>query len=160
MSTAVISSPIGKLKVEASDNQVVVLQFTNEPQTTGYDQFLQQVAVELREYFAGKRRSFDFPLAPSGTKFQELVWQELLKIPYGETISYRELANRLGQPGAVRAVAVANGKNPIVIAIPCHRVIGADGSLTGYAGGLERKKALLRLEGVDIFSQIDLFNEF
>jgi AraC family transcriptional regulator of adaptative response/methylated-DNA-[protein]-cysteine methyltransferase len=100
----------------------------------------------LTEYFAAERREFKVPLAPRGTPFQEKVWQELRRIPYGQTISYDELARRAGQPTAQRAVARANGMNRICILIPCHRVIGKDGSLTGYGGGLWRKRLLLGLE--------------
>jgi len=106
---------------------------------------------ELREYFAGQRRTFTIELAPKGTPFQLAVWNELLRIPYGATISYSELAHRIGKPSAVRAVGAANGANPIPIIIPCHRVIGANGSLTGYGGGIERKQFLLALEGRRLF---------
>jgi len=102
----------------------------------------------LERYFAGELRDFELELAPTGTPFQLRVWDELTRIPYGQTISYAELARRLGSPRAVRAVGSANGANPIPIVIPCHRVIGADGTLTGYGGGLETKRALLELEGV------------
>ncbi|HET9653335.1 MAG TPA: methylated-DNA--[protein]-cysteine S-methyltransferase [Usitatibacter sp.] len=102
---------------------------------------------QLEEYFAGMRRAFDLPLAPRGTPFQVRVWQEIARIPYGRTLSYAQLAERVGQPHAVRAVGAANGRNPLSIIVPCHRVVGSDGSLTGYAGGLERKLALLGLEG-------------
>ena len=105
------------------------------------------VRQQLAEYFAGTRREFTLPLNPEGTEFQRRVWDELTRIPYGTTISYSELARRLGDPAAVRAVGRANGANPLWIIIPCHRVIGADGSLTGYAGGLEVKRSLLELEG-------------
>jgi methylated-DNA-[protein]-cysteine S-methyltransferase len=104
------------------------------------------VRAQLAEYFAGRRRDFDLPLAPAGTPFQQRVWQALRAIPYGRTESYGALAARLGQPGAGRAVGLANGQNPIAIVIPCHRVIGAGGALTGYGGGLERKRWLLALE--------------
>jgi len=101
---------------------------------------------QLKEYFAGKRKIFDLTLIPQGTDFQRAVWQELRSIPYGETISYKELAERIGKPKAVRAVGAANGANPIPIIIPCHRVIGNNGSLTGFGGGLPLKKRLLELE--------------
>jgi len=101
---------------------------------------------QLREYFAGKRTVFDIPLAPEGTEFQKLCWQQLARIPYGQTISYGEQARRLGRPNSARAVGAANGKNPIGIIIPCHRVIGASGNLTGFAGGIETKRKLLVLE--------------
>ncbi|MSR62988.1 MAG: methylated-DNA--[protein]-cysteine S-methyltransferase [Planctomycetes bacterium] len=106
----------------------------------------QKVLGQLRRYFAGELTEFTLDLAPTGTDFQKRVWAELVKIPYGETTSYSELARRAGSPAAVRAVGSANGANPIPIIVPCHRVIGADGTLTGYAGGLERKRALLELE--------------
>jgi len=105
------------------------------------------VQAQLDEYFAGARREFDLTLAPHGTEFQQRVWNELLRVPYGETITYTELAVRLDDARAVRAVGRANGANPIWIIIPCHRVIGADGSLTGYAAGIEVKRCLLELEG-------------
>ncbi|HEX2163750.1 MAG TPA: methylated-DNA--[protein]-cysteine S-methyltransferase [Thermoanaerobaculia bacterium] len=108
------------------------------------------VAAQLAEYFAGRRRSFDLPLAPRGTDFQRAVWEELARVPYGETISYGELARRVGRQGAARAIGAANGANPLPIVVPCHRVIGADGSLTGYGGGLDRKRTLLGLEGVPL----------
>ena len=107
---------------------------------------LRPAAEQLEAYFAGELTAFDLPLAPSGTPFQRAVWDALLTIPYGETVSYGEIARQIGDPSAVRAVGTANGRNPISIVIPCHRVIGADGSLTGYGGGLERKRALLALE--------------
>jgi methylated-DNA-[protein]-cysteine S-methyltransferase len=101
---------------------------------------------QLDDYFAGRRTDFDLPLAMSGTEFQRRVWTELRSIPYGTTISYGELAERIGNPNASRAVGLANGRNPLPIVVPCHRVIGANGSLTGYGGGLERKRTLLDLE--------------
>jgi methylated-DNA-[protein]-cysteine S-methyltransferase len=101
---------------------------------------------QLEEYFAGERTSFDMKLAPEGAPFELEVWHALEAIPYGETVSYGEIARRVGQPGAARAVGTANGRNPIAVIVPCHRVIGADGSLTGYGGGLERKRLLLELE--------------
>jgi methylated-DNA-[protein]-cysteine S-methyltransferase len=101
---------------------------------------------QLASYFRGERRSFDVPLAPRGTEFQQAIWAELQRIPYGETTTYGEMARRLGSPGASRAVGLANGRNPIGIIVPCHRVIGARGELTGYAGGLARKEALLAFE--------------
>lgn len=108
---------------------------------------LPETRRQLAEYFAGERRVFDLPLAPEGTEFQRRVWQHLLTIPFGATESYRDVALALGQPTATRAVGAANGRNPISIIVPCHRVIGADGSLTGYGGGLPAKKFLLELEG-------------
>jgi methylated-DNA-[protein]-cysteine S-methyltransferase len=104
------------------------------------------LATQLEEYFAGRRETFDVPLQMHGTPFERRVWSALREIPYGETISYGELASRIGQPTGARAVGLANGRNPIAVVVPCHRVIGADGSLTGYGGGLERKRILLELE--------------
>lgn len=107
---------------------------------------LKQAVKELNEYFAGKRTKFDVPLNPTGTEFQKAVWNELTRIPYGETISYQELAIRINKPKAVRAVGAANGKNPLWMIVPCHRVIGKNGTMTGYAGGISLKKKLLLLE--------------
>src|SRR5205807_5632410 len=104
------------------------------------------VSRQLAEYFAGDRTAFNVPLAAGGTPFQRAVWEGLQDIPYGETVSYGELARRIGRPSAVRAVGLANGRNPIAVIVPCHRVIGADGTLTGYGGGIERKRLLLELE--------------
>jgi AraC family transcriptional regulator of adaptative response/methylated-DNA-[protein]-cysteine methyltransferase len=118
----------------------------NTKSAPGRTAFLDQVEAQVREYFTGARRGFDLPLLIDGTPFQQAVWRELLAIPYGETRSYGRQAEGLGRPEAVRAVASANGKNRIAVVIPCHRVVGADGSLTGYAGGLPRKQALLDLE--------------
>ncbi len=108
---------------------------------------LQRAGEQLSAYFEGRRRSFSLPLAPVGTPFQRRVWAELQRIPYGVTLSYSQLARRAGRPLAIRAAGAANGKNPISIVIPCHRVVGKDGSLTDYGGGLEKKAALLELEG-------------
>lgn len=106
----------------------------------------QQAVEQLQQYFSKKRTSFDLQLAPQGTQFQQKVWKELERIPFGRTTSYQQMAHQLGDPKVIRAAAAANGKNPISIVIPCHRVIGSDGSLTGYAGGLHRKKWLLAHE--------------
>ena len=105
-------------------------------------------AAQLHEYLDGARRAFDLPLAPTGTAFQQAVWREIARVPYGETVTYTELARRAGFPGAARAAGAATGRNPVGVVIPCHRIVGSDGSLTGYAGGLERKRGLLELEGV------------
>jgi methylated-DNA-[protein]-cysteine S-methyltransferase len=110
------------------------------------DEPFSEVRAQLAAYFAGARETFDLPLELKGSPFQRCVWRALREIPYGETISYGELARRIGIPSASRAVGVANGHNPIAVIVPCHRVIGADGSLTGYGGGLERKRVLLELE--------------
>ncbi|MCY1435576.1 Methylated-DNA--protein-cysteine methyltransferase [compost metagenome] len=121
--------------------------YTLPPDWSEATEQLDEVVRQLDEYFAGKRQTFDLPLAPRGTQFQREVWQALLEIPFGRTTCYAELAERIGRPKAMRAVGAANGANPIAVIIPCHRVIGRDGSLTGYGGGLERKELLLRLEG-------------
>ncbi|WP_444915892.1 methylated-DNA--[protein]-cysteine S-methyltransferase [Microbulbifer sp. TRSA007] len=122
----------------------------------GASELTDLAAQQLREYIAGQRKSFDLPLAPKGTEFQRRVWDALLQIPFGETRSYSQQAQWLGQPRAIRAVARANGANPIAIVIPCHRVIGANGSLTGYAGGLSLKARLLTLEGANFVQQGEL----
>lgn len=109
-----------------------------------------EVRRQLDEYFAGRRQTFDLALAPEGTSFERSVWTELSRIPFGETRSYAEIARAIGRPGAARAVGRANGANPIPIVVPCHRVIGADGSLTGFGGGLETKSRLLELEGASL----------
>lgn len=114
------------------------------------DPLLQQAADQLLEYFAGKRKTFDLPLALEGTTFQQAVWAGLLKIEFGQTLSYGELAERIHAPSAVRAVGAAVGRNPVSIIVPCHRVLGHDGDLTGYAGGLDRKTSLLEMEGVTL----------
>jgi len=104
-------------------------------------------AAQLAEYFAGERTEFELPLAPRGSDFQQRVWREIARVPYGETISYAELAKRAGAPGQARAAGAATGRNPVGVVIPCHRIVGSDGSLTGYAGGVERKRGLLEIEG-------------
>ncbi len=120
---------------------------SNAIQISADDKIVSKVFKQLKEYFTRERKEFDLSLEIFGTEFQKKVWNELTKIPYGETISYGELANRMGDKNLMRAVAAANGANPIPIIIPCHRVIGADGSLTGYGGGLDVKQKLLELEG-------------
>ena len=111
---------------------------------------LQRATAMLAEYFDGARKVFDIALAPAGTTFRRAVWDEIYRVPYGETIAYRDLAARTGRPDAVRAAGAATGRNPLSIFVPCHRIVGADGSLTGYAGGLDRKRALLALEREDL----------
>jgi methylated-DNA-[protein]-cysteine S-methyltransferase len=128
-------------KKSESDDISELIQISTE------DQKVLNVFTQLKEYFNGQRKEFDVQLEVLGTDFQKKVWDELIKIPYGETISYGELGNRMGDKNLMRAVAAANGANPIPIIIPCHRVIGADGSLTGYGGGLDVKQKLLELEG-------------
>nr|WP_298172288.1 methylated-DNA--[protein]-cysteine S-methyltransferase [uncultured Pseudomonas sp.] len=127
-----------------------------EPTWRNADSELDEVCRQLEAYFAGRRQVFDLRLAPRGTAFQQAVWQALLSIPFGQTSSYSALAAQIGRPSAMRAVGAANGANPIAVIIPCHRVIGRDGSLTGYAGGLTRKALLLQLEGAQLPRQAEL----
>jgi methylated-DNA-[protein]-cysteine S-methyltransferase len=147
-----LTTPIGELLLTADDDGALTgVNLPNRhPDPAGWDrddELLADARRQLTEYFAGERTSFDLPLRPAGAPFQLRVWEALLRIPYGETASYGELARELtGHPGAARAVGAANGRNPIAIIVPCHRVIGASGALTGYAGGLECKRALLDLE--------------
>ncbi|WP_299538206.1 methylated-DNA--[protein]-cysteine S-methyltransferase [uncultured Streptomyces sp.] len=149
----VVDSPYGPLTLVATGGVLSAVYMAEHrhrpPQETFGDPDERPFAEAVRQlnaYFAGELREFDLPLHMAGTPFQRLVWEELRRIPYGTTRSYGELADRLGRPGASRAVGLANGRNPISIIVPCHRVIGASGSLTGYAGGLERKQRLLAFE--------------
>jgi len=144
-------SPVGLLKIGGTDNYIAELGFVdNKEQVThgepGISEVMHQCTEELIEFFNGKRRSFDIPVYQDGSAFQQRVWGELLNIPFGKTISYLELAKRLGDIKVVRAAASTTGKNKIAIIIPCHRVIGSDKSLVGYGGGLWRKKWLLQHE--------------
>lgn len=145
-------SPVGRLLLAGSKRGLKLVRFSGgharqvDPEWQEGDWQFREVVQQLRSYFAGKRTSFDLPLVLEGTEFQKKVWTALQKIPYGETTSYKELAEKVGQPTAVRAVGAANGVNPIPIIIPCHRVIGNDGSLTGFGGGLPLKQKLLDLE--------------
>jgi methylated-DNA-[protein]-cysteine S-methyltransferase len=139
-------SPVGVLRLYAADDQLVGLYLPVQPAPSAIERrsdVLVRTAAQLAEYFAGQRRVFDLPLAPRGTEFQRAVWHALRTIPLGETRSYGELAQQLGRPSASRAVGAANGKNPISIIVPCHRVIGSTGHLTGYAGGVAAKRWLL-----------------
>ena len=153
-------SPLGAITIAATDKGLAGLWFEGQkhlpPELTGYAVWptdpshpvLQKVSQQLTDYFAGRRAQFDVPLdLAGGTDFQQAVWQALLAIPQGRTASYGDVSVRIGKPAAVRAVGAAVGRNPVSIIVPCHRVLGADGSLTGYAGGLDRKTALLKLEG-------------
>lgn len=147
MKTIYVNSPLGVTKISGDENGISEI-------SVGYDDSItneiptefQLVVKELEEYFSDNRKEFTFKLNPTGTDFQKRVWQELLKIPFGKTTSYLDLSKKLGDVKAIRAVASANGKNPLWIVVPCHRVIGSDGSLTGYAGGLWRKQWLLEHE--------------
>ncbi len=150
-----MDSPVGVLKLVAHDQALVAVMWDNEDHKRvrlaelvedRQHPMLHKVKQQLQEYFAGQRQQFDLPLDFQGTAFQQQVWQALLSIPYGETRSYKEIAVQLGNEKAVRAVGAANGKNPISIIAPCHRVIGSSGALVGFAGGLDKKQILLSLE--------------
>jgi methylated-DNA-[protein]-cysteine S-methyltransferase len=141
-------SPIGWIEIEGSENKILSLRFVNQPRMEFTNCPVVEAAVrQISEYFKRARRGFDLPLALDGTPFQRKVWEHLLKIPYGQVTTYQKIAEAIGRPKAVRAVGSANGRNPISILVPCHRVIGSDGSLTGYGGGVWRKEWLLRHEG-------------
>jgi methylated-DNA-[protein]-cysteine S-methyltransferase len=146
-------SPVGPLTLIADEHALTGLHFAGYDHGLGPGRrdpeapVLAAAAAQLDEYFAAERRDFDLALDLAGTDFQRAVWDELVRIPYGGTVSYGEIARRLGRPERVRAVGAANGRNPVAIVVPCHRVIGADGSLVGYGGGLDRKRRLLAIEG-------------
>ena len=151
-----MESPVGELKLVASDKGLVAVLWENDgPSRVRLGEqiederhpILVETERQLKEYFAGKRKAFSVPLDMNGTRFQKDVWEALLGIPFGETRSYGQLARQLGNPRATRAVGAANGRNPVSIIVPCHRVIGSSGKLTGFAGGLETKERLLNLEG-------------
>ncbi|GAB2488315.1 methylated-DNA--[protein]-cysteine S-methyltransferase [Algoriphagus taiwanensis] len=162
--TQTFKTPFGDLILGAFDNQLCLCDWKYRKMRKSIDARIQaglnaefvegdspvfaDAINQLKEYFEGKRKTFDLPLLPVGTPFQNQVWKALLQIPFGKTASYLELSQQLGNPDAIRAVASANGANAISIIIPCHRIIGSDGSLVGYAGGLDAKKKLLLLEGV------------
>lgn len=144
----VFESKIGNLKIKTEEGKIVSLALVNE-NISGYEnneKLVQNAIKELDEYFSGKRRIFSLPLNPKGTPFQKRVWAELRKIPYGETVSYQDIAIKLGDKNLTRAVGGANNKNPIIILIPCHRVIGKNGNLTGFACGVDIKEKLLNIE--------------
>jgi len=142
---------IGAITIGANVNSITYLK-THDACTGEFKEtdLIRKAYLQLVEYLSGERSDFDLPLEPKGTEFQQKVWFASCEIPYGETITYKELAQMAGKPKAIRAAGAANGKNPIYMIIPCHRVIGSNGSLTGYGGGLEIKEKLLRLEGVDL----------
>ncbi len=145
MEQAYVRTPLGIALIRGDENGLksITVKDYEETPAPQIPSALQETAEQLQQYFDGTRKEFDLPLNPEGTSFQQKVWKALLNIPYGKTVSYLELSKSLGDVKAIRAVAAANGKNPLWIVIPCHRVIGSDGSLTGYAGGLHRKKWLL-----------------
>lgn len=150
-----LETPLGTLVAAASEQHLIGLWFEGQAHFAGVrkdwceapsSRVLARCAKQVSEYFAGRRQRFDLPLAPSGTEFQRRVWEEIARVPYGETLSYAELAQRCGRPRATRAAGAATGRNPLSLVVPCHRILAADGGLTGYAGGVERKRRLLALE--------------
>jgi methylated-DNA-[protein]-cysteine S-methyltransferase len=147
MYEAVVDTPLGIARIRGSEKGITEIRVSDDPslKRTIPDE-LRTVCTQIQEYFEGSRKIFEVTLQPEGTPFQQKVWEALLEIPYGKRISYMDLAKKLGDPKAIRAVAGASAKNPVWILIPCHRVVGTDGSLTGYAGGLHRKKWLLSHE--------------
>jgi len=148
MHYAVMDSPMGPVTVASTGKGIASIHFGNSVPSGGLTDpsANHQTVEQLTEYFEGKRTQFDLPLDVEGTPFQKAVWSELLRIPYGETRTYGEIAKAIGRPGAARAVGMANHENPVAVVIPCHRVIGRDGSLTGYAGGVQLKAQLLSIE--------------
>jgi methylated-DNA-[protein]-cysteine S-methyltransferase len=151
METCIIKSPLGYTKIVGDEDGIVSINVLNSEEKPSdiIPLEMEDCVIQLQEYFEGSRTSFSLKLNPEGTPFQKQVWNELQKIPFGKTNSYLELSKRLGDVKAIRAVANANGKNPLWIVVPCHRVIGSDGSLTGYAGGLHRKQWLLEHESLN-----------
>lgn len=147
MEVAYLQTPMGMAELQGDENGLASISVLNEEKPIGIiPDVLEDAIYQFQEYFEGTRENFDLKLNPSGTDFQKKVWDALCEIPYGKTVSYLELSKKLGDPKAIRAVAAANGKNPLWIVVPCHRVIGSNGDLVGYAGGLHRKKWLLEHE--------------
>ena len=158
MPSRVVDSPIGPLRLVATDEALVAIDFDALPEPTSPPHpILDQAERELAEYFRGARRTFTVKLAPVGTAFQQRVWDELLRVPYGTVESYGAVARAIGSPAAVRAVGAANGRNPIPIIVPCHRIVGSNGDLTGYGGGMAKKQWLLGHEGGARGRTLDLF---
>ncbi len=152
MYTDYLNTDIGWVEITATEQGVNSVYFVDQRRhKVSTNQVTDHAKEQLHEYFKGQRKDFDLPLDPKGTAFQQQVWQALLTIPFGQVASYSDMAQSIKNPKAVRAVGAANGKNPISIIVPCHRVIGANGTLTGYAGGLERKQWLLQHESADMF---------
>jgi methylated-DNA-[protein]-cysteine S-methyltransferase len=154
-----IETPLGTVRIVARGDAIAGVWFDGQKYDAVPDgswrespnaPLLRDAARQLKEYFAGRRARFDLALAPQGTAFQQSVWRAIAKVPAGRTASYGDLARRIGRPSAVRAVGAAVGRNPLSVVVPCHRIVGSDGSLTGYAGGLERKRLLLALERVEV----------
>lgn len=147
MEVTYLHTPIGFAKLEGDENGLASIKVLEDEKPIGIiPGVLEDAVYQFREYFEGNRKNFNLKLNPSGTDFQKRVWQALLEVPFGKTLSYLELSKKLGDPKAIRAVAAANGKNPLWIVVPCHRIIGSNGDLIGYAGGLHRKKWLLEHE--------------
>lgn len=169
--TQLFKTPVGTLLLGAFENQLCLCDWQYRKMRSTIDQRVQTyfkasfkegtapvldlLMVQLKEYFEGKRRGFDIPINWAGTDFQRQVWQALLEIPFGQTTTYLDISKKLGNPLAIRAVAAANGANALSIVVPCHRVIGSNGELVGYAGGIEVKKKLLQLEGAPINAELD-----
>ncbi len=147
MNETIHATPIGPIRVVERDGAIERVELCDEAPSTAQSELLQRACAQLDAYFAGTLTEFDLPLRPVGTTFERAAWSALQRIPYGETRSYSDQANAIGNPKAVRAIGRANGKNPIAIVIPCHRAIGKDGKLVGFAMGLDRKRFLLDLEG-------------
>ncbi|MEJ2053634.1 MAG: methylated-DNA--[protein]-cysteine S-methyltransferase [Calditrichaceae bacterium] len=151
--TSIYNSAIGPLKISVSDNGLHALSFCKDSEKEPVNRrhpLINDIEKQLDEYFTGKLKLFNIPLCPEGSNFQKQVWREISKIPFGSTTTYLHLAEAINNPKAVRAVGMANGKNPVPIIIPCHRVIGSNGKLTGYGGGIWRKEWLLRHEGINL----------
>ena len=146
-----LQTPLGVMEVVANQTGVVSIHFVDNPKPVNANSLTQLALQQLGDYYSGSRETFELPLEPDGTDFQKRVWHFLRQIEFGKTLSYKEIAQQIGNPKGVRAVGLANGKNPLTIVIPCHRVIGANGSLTGYASGLKRKAWLLHHEGLSLF---------
>lgn len=147
----IIATTLGNMLIELDEGKLTLLQFTEDPVSDeSIEGMVKEVKHQLDEYLSGKRKVFDLPLDLKGTDFQKSVWQAVNEIPFGQTTTYMKLSQKLGNPAAIRAVGAAIGANPILVIVPCHRIIGTNGQLTGYAGGLERKQALLELEGFPI----------
>lgn len=146
-----LETPLGPMEITADDRAVLSIHFVERTQAAQPNEVTRLCKAQLTEYFAGQREQFELPLAPQGTEFQRGVWQALVEIGFGKTSTYSDIARRINNPKAVRAVGAANGKNPLTIVVPCHRIIGADGSLTGYASGVERKSWLLKHESNSLF---------
>lgn len=158
MDTTYYNSPLGMIELTVEAGKLTSARFNPvipEEGVLSKNKVLEETVKQLDEYFSGTRKAFDLPMKPLGTRFQQMVWKALVSVPFGRTISYGELSAKIGKPGAERAVGHANAENPLAIIIPCHRVVGADGKLTGYAGGLWRKNWLLTFENAN--GQLNLF---